>query len=62
MKNNRNFSSFEGGNRRRGSSLPIIPIVLVVLVIALLAFFWSRGGEQPQQRVEKVIPAEKLGQ
>jgi hypothetical protein len=62
MKNNRNFSSFEGGTRRRGSSLPIIPIVLVVLFIALLAFFWSRGGEQPQQRVEKVIPAEKLGQ
>lgn len=62
MKNNRNFSSFEGGSRRRGSSLPIIPIALAVLVIALLAFFWSRGGEQPQQRVEKVIPAEKLGQ
>jgi hypothetical protein len=62
MKNNRNFSSFEGGTRRRGSSLPIIPIVLVVLFIALVAFFWSRGGEQPQQRVEKVIPAEKLGQ
>lgn len=62
MKNNRNFSSFEGGSRRRGSSLPIIPIALALLVIALLAFFWSRGGEQPQQRVEKVIPAEKLGQ
>ncbi|BBF69521.1 hypothetical protein K9B33_06475 [Sphingobium sp. 3R8] len=62
MKNNRNFSSFEGGSRRRGSSLPIIPIALAVLVVALLAFFWSRGGEQPQQRVEKVIPAEKLGQ
>ncbi|MBA4091712.1 hypothetical protein [Sphingomonas sp. VDB2] len=62
MKNNRNFSSFEGGSRRRGSSLPIIPIALAALVIALLAFFWSRGGEQPQQRVEKVIPAEKLGQ
>ncbi|MES2173181.1 cbb3-type cytochrome oxidase assembly protein [Sphingobium sp. AR-3-1] len=62
MKNNRNFSSFEGGSRRRGSSLPIIPIALALLVIGLLAFFWSRGGEQPQQRVEKVIPAEKLGQ
>lgn len=62
MKTNRNFSSFEGSTRRRGMRLPIIPIALVILVIALLAFFWSRGGEQPQQRVEKVIPAEKLGQ
>lgn len=62
MKNNRNFSSFEGGQRRRTTRLPIIPVALVVLVIAILAFFWSRGGEQPQQRVEKVIPAEKLGQ
>ncbi|KQN04752.1 hypothetical protein ASE85_07080 [Sphingobium sp. Leaf26] len=62
MKNNRNFSSFEGGQRRRGTRLPIIPIALVLLLVALLAFFWSRGGEQPQQRVEKVIPAEKLGQ
>ncbi|WP_420142986.1 hypothetical protein [Sphingobium sp.] len=62
MKNNRNFSSFEGSTRRRGTRLPIIPVALVVLVVALLAFFWSRGGEQPQQRVEKVIPAEKLGQ
>ncbi|MCI4588801.1 hypothetical protein MOK15_01585 [Sphingobium sp. BYY-5] len=62
MKNNRNLSSFEGSTRRRSSRLPILPIVLVVLVAALLAFFWSRGGEQPQQRVEKTIPAEKLGQ
>ena len=61
MKNNRNFSSFEGSQRRRGTSLPIIPIALVLLLVALLAFFWSRGGEQPQQRVEKVIPAEQLG-
>ena len=62
MKNNRNFSSFEGSQRRRGTRLPVIPVALVVLFVALLAFFWSRGGEQPQQRVEKVIPAEKLGQ
>lgn len=62
MKNNRNFSSFEGGSRRRGTRLPIIPIILVLVVVALLTFFWSRGGEQPQQRVEKVIPQEKLGQ
>jgi hypothetical protein len=63
MKNNRSsFSSFEGSQRRRGTRLPIIPIAIAVLVIALLAFFWSRGGEQPQQRVEKVIGQEKLGQ
>ncbi|SEI81059.1 hypothetical protein SAMN05518849_101990 [Sphingobium sp. AP50] len=62
MKNNRNFSSFESSSRRRGSRLPILPIALVVLLALLLAFFWSRGGEKPQQRVEKPIPAEKLGQ
>ncbi|MBH1992354.1 MAG: hypothetical protein I8H86_05655 [Sphingomonadaceae bacterium] len=61
MKNNRNFSSFEGGTRRRGSRLPLIPIIAVVLIVAFIAFLWSRGGEHPQQRVEKVIPAEKLG-
>ena len=60
MKSNRSFSSFEGGSRRR-TRLPIIPIVLVLIVIGLLALFWSKGGEQPQQRVEKAIPAEKLG-
>ncbi|MFC3442077.1 hypothetical protein ACFOKF_12945 [Sphingobium rhizovicinum] len=62
MKNNRNFVSFESSSRRRGRRLPIIPIALVVLVALLLAFFWSRGGEKPQQPVEKIIPAEKLGQ
>lgn len=62
MKNNRNFSSFEGSSRRRGTRLPILPIVAVVLIVAFFAFLWSRGGEHPQQRVEKVIPAEKLGQ
>lgn len=61
MKNNRSYSSFEGGSRRR-TRLPIIPTVIVILLIALIAFLWSRGGEQPQARVEKVIPAEKLGQ
>lgn len=61
MKNKRSNSSFAGGSRRR-STLPILPVALVVLVAALLAFFWTRGGEKPQQRIEKVIPAEKLGQ
>ena len=50
-----------GGSRRRGTRLPIIPIALVVLLALILVFLWSRGGEQPQQRVEKVIPAEQLG-
>ncbi len=62
MKNNRNFSSFEGSTRRRGSRLPIVPIAAVILVVLLVIFLWSRGGEKPQQRVEKAIPAEKLGQ
>lgn len=62
MKRNRSYSSFEGGSRRRGPSLPIIPIVAVIVLVAILALLWSRGGEKPQSRVEKVIPAEKLGQ
>lgn len=60
MKINRNSSSFESRSRRR-SNLPIIPIALVLLLIGLLWLLWTRGGEQPQQRVEKAIPAEKLG-
>ena len=62
MKNNRNFSKFESSTRRRGSRLPIVPVAALVLVVLLVVFLWSRGGEKPQQRVEKVIPAEKLGQ
>ncbi|WP_066514524.1 hypothetical protein [Sphingobium cloacae] len=61
MKNRRSYSNFEGSSRRR-TRLPIIPIVLVILLVALIAILWSRGGERPQQRVEKAIPAEKLGQ
>ena len=61
MRSNRSFSTFESSSRRRGTRLPIIPIVLIVLVIGLVALLWSRGGERPQQRVEKAIPAEKLG-
>lgn len=61
MRSNRSFSTFESGSRRRGTRLPIIPIVLIVLAIGLVALLWSRGGERPQQRVEKAIPAEKLG-
>ena len=61
MKRNRSYSSFEGSSRRRGKSLPIIPIILVVVLAAIIALLWSRGGEKPQSRVEKVVPAEKLG-
>ena len=61
MKSNRSYSSFESGSRRRGKRLPIIPIVLVAVLAGLIALFWSRGGEVPQQRVEKAIPNEKLG-
>lgn len=61
MKSNRKFGSFEGASRRR-SRLPIIPIIFVVILLALIALLWSRGGERPQAPVEKVIPAEKLGQ
>jgi hypothetical protein len=61
MRSNRSFSSFENSSRRRGKRLPIIPAVLVLLLIGLVALLWSRGGERPQQRVEKVIPAEQLG-
>jgi hypothetical protein len=61
MKRNQYSSSFQGGSRRR-SAVPLIPIIMVVILIAIIALLWSRGGEQPQARVEKVIPAEKLGQ
>ncbi|CAD7334905.1 hypothetical protein FIM10_01185 [Sphingomonadales bacterium 56] len=61
MRSNRSFSTFESSSRRRGTRLPLIPIVLIVLLAGLVALLWSRGGEQPQQRVEKTIPAEKLG-
>ncbi|MGK2912190.1 MAG: hypothetical protein ACSLE1_20695 [Sphingobium sp.] len=60
MKIKRQNSSFESRPRRR-NALPVIPIVLLVLLIGLLWLAWTRGGEQPQTRVEKAIPAEKLG-
>lgn len=59
MKIKRSHSSFE--TRRRGMNLPIVPLVLVAVLIAAVVFLWSRGGEQPQQRVEKTISAERLG-
>jgi NADH:ubiquinone oxidoreductase subunit 6 (subunit J) len=64
MKSNRNFGSFESTTTRRRRGLPIatlIPVVIVALIIGLILMIWSRGGEQPQKRVEKAIPAEQLG-
>lgn len=61
MRSNRSFSNFDSSSRRRGKRLPLIPIVLIALLVGLFALLWSRGGERPQQRVEKVIPADKLG-
>lgn len=60
MKNKSNFGGFDRSSRRR-SNLPIVPIALAVLLVLFLLFLWSRGGEQPQARVEKTIPAEQLG-
>lgn len=48
-------------NRTRRSKGPIVLILLAVLLAVFLWFLWQRGGEKPQQRVEKAIPAEKLG-
>lgn len=63
MKTNRNYGRFETTTRRRrGIALgPVVLLALLVLFFGFLWMIWSRGGEQPQQRVEKVIPAEQLG-
>lgn len=60
MKIKRQTSSFESRPRRR-STLPLIPIILILLIVGVFVLLWARGGEQPQVRVEKAIPAEKLG-
>lgn len=60
MKIKRQTSSFESRPRRR-STLPLIPIIVILLIVGLFVLLWARGGEQPQVRVEKAIPAEKLG-
>ncbi|MFT3966851.1 MAG: hypothetical protein QM690_13320 [Sphingobium sp.] len=61
MKISRNSSSF-GGPRRRRNPLLLPVIILIVILAALLGWFWSRGSaEKTQQRVEKIIPAERLG-
>lgn len=46
---------------RRRTRLPIVPLVALAVLIGLLVLLWTRGGEQPQQRVEKPIAADRLG-
>lgn len=65
MKIKRHSSVFDtplGGRSRRRTRLPLVPIIVVALLVLGVAFLWSRGGEQAQVNVQKVIPAEKLGQ
>lgn len=47
--------------KRRRNPLFLPSIIGIVILVGLLAWFWQRGGPQPQQQVEKVIPAERLG-
>ncbi|HEX7853102.1 MAG TPA: hypothetical protein VF503_05335 [Sphingobium sp.] len=61
MKISRNNSNFGGQRGRRRNPLVLPVIILIVILALLLGWFWSRGGEKPQQRVEKSIPAERLG-
>lgn len=62
MKISRTTSSFSSNSPRRRRNPLVLPVVLLVLILALLlGWFWSRGGEKVQTRVEKAIPAERLG-
>jgi len=62
MKISRNTSSFSSARPRRRRNPFMLPVlILLVILAALLGWFWSRGGETAQTRVEKVIPAERLG-
>lgn len=61
MKISRNNNSFGGPSRRRRNPLFLPILFLALLFVALIGWLWSRGGEQAQQRVEIVIPAERLG-
>lgn len=47
--------------KRRRNPLILPSVIGAVILIGLLAWFWQRGGPQPQQHVEKAIPAERLG-
>ncbi|MET0239329.1 MAG: hypothetical protein ABW184_05465 [Sphingobium sp.] len=58
MKNLRS-TSYE--SRRRRNPLVLPAIIVAVLFFALIGWFWSRGGEQSQQRVEKIVAPERLG-
>jgi|GEM_PF-430501 len=59
MKIKRSSNVFENSRPRR--RLPIFRMALVAALVALLIMAWQRGGEQAQTRIEKPIPAEKLG-
>lgn len=62
MKFKRTDSNIISQGPRRRTRLPIVPLTLAVLLVLLLVWAWQRGGEQPQTRVEKPVPAAKLGQ
>lgn len=47
--------------RRRRNPASTLLIALLLVVIGLLAWAWSRGGEQPKTQVEIPIPANRLG-
>jgi hypothetical protein len=48
-------------NRRRRNPLILPSVIAIALLVGALAWFWHRGGPQPQQHVEKAIPTERLG-
>lgn len=55
-------NSYSYNSRARRSRMPIVLIILILALIGAIYAMWSAGGETPQVKVEKVIPADKLGQ
>ncbi|MBP6030390.1 MAG: hypothetical protein KA533_03070 [Sphingobium sp.] len=56
----RRTNSFGEAPRRR-SPVPMGCLLLAILVLGALGWTWHQGGEQPLVRVEKPVPADKLG-